>query len=87
MFLRYRIQLDPWFDRPLDRLTVPSKIEGLTTVLRHWKLLKNEIAAKSRKKHKNQIPHFIISIKTKNLMNSTFYEFIAIDFQVFLLLF
>jgi hypothetical protein len=24
--------LDPWFDRPFDRLTVMSKVEGLTTL-------------------------------------------------------
>jgi hypothetical protein len=24
--------LDPWFDRPFDRLTVLSKVEGLTTL-------------------------------------------------------
>jgi hypothetical protein len=23
---------DPWFDRPFDRLTVLSKVEGLTTL-------------------------------------------------------
>ena len=25
--------LDPWFDGPFDRLTVLSKVEGLTTVI------------------------------------------------------
>jgi hypothetical protein len=24
--------LDPWFDRPFDRLTVLSEVEGLTTL-------------------------------------------------------
>jgi hypothetical protein len=33
---------DPWFDRPFDRLTVLSKVEGLTTLSQPVESLKVE---------------------------------------------
>jgi hypothetical protein len=38
---------DPWFDRPFDRLTVLSEVEGLTTL--------SEVEGESRKIAENQI--------------------------------
>jgi hypothetical protein len=38
---------DPWFDRPFDKLTVLSEVEGLTTL--------SEVEGESRKISENQI--------------------------------
>jgi hypothetical protein len=44
---RYGVGRDPWFDRPFDRLTVLSKVEGLTTL--------SEVEGESRKIAENEI--------------------------------
>jgi hypothetical protein len=42
-----KIGRDPWFDRPFDKLTVLSKVEGLTTL--------SEVEGESSKFARNQI--------------------------------